>query len=101
MALALCPLLGKQEPGLDGLSEPNLISQDGSLREGAPKRKDGRFNLVGVQIHLGLGIRQNRGELLHAVRRAAAGELVGQVFGVVIRHRFFLSRNQARSRTSQ
>jgi hypothetical protein len=46
--------LREEQPGLDGLAETDLVGQDRPLREWALKREKRGFDLVGVQIYLGI-----------------------------------------------
>ena len=79
--LPLRPSLRKDKTRLDGLAQANLVGQQRALRKRRVESEQRRVHLVRIQIHLRAGNRA--GELLHAVRRAALGQLVGEVLGVV------------------
>ena len=81
-ALSFGPVLGEQEPGLDGLAQPDFVGQDRTLREGAAEGEECGLDLMGIQIDLGIG--QHRRELLDAVGGTAFGELVGKILGVKV-----------------
>ena len=81
-ALALGPLLGKEQPRFDGLPEPHLIGEDRPLRERALEGEEGGFDLMRVEIHLRVG--EHRGQFLDAIRGAAPSQLVGEVLRVVV-----------------
>lgn len=72
----LRPLLGEQQPRLNGLAEANLISKNCTLREGRPKREQRGVDLVRIEIHL--GVRERCGKFLDAVRRAAQAQFVSE-----------------------
>lgn len=92
-APALDPLLGVQQPDLDGLPHPDLVGQDGTHREGALERERGGCDEMGAEVHL--RIRQSRSQLHHTVRGAAPGELMSQVVGVEVGHPSFQHETKA------
>ena len=53
-ALTLCPVLADDDPGLDRLTEANLVSQDHSICERGLQREQCRVHLVGFGLHLGI-----------------------------------------------
>ena len=79
--LALRPLLRKHQAGLDGLAQAHFVGQQRAFGKRRVEGEQGRIDLMRVQIDL--RIHQRTGQLLDAIRRAAAGQLVGEVFGVV------------------
>src|SRR4051812_21994580 len=80
LAFSLGPPLRKQETSLDSLSESNLIGQDRAPRERIAEGEKSGFNLVGIEIDL--GVREYASQHLHAVRRTAFGQLMRKVFCV-------------------
>ena len=79
---ALRPFLGQHESRFNGLSQTNLIRKQRALRQRGLECEESGIDLVGIQIDL--CIRERRRELLDAIGRAAARELVGEVLGVVV-----------------
>jgi hypothetical protein len=79
--LSLRPSLRKDETRLDGLSQSDFIRQHRTFRKGRIKGKESSVNLVRIQINLRAGNRTR--ELLDTVRRAALGQLIDEVFGVI------------------
>ncbi|SPT75018.1 Uncharacterised protein [Arcanobacterium haemolyticum] len=53
-ALALCPVLADDDPGLDRLTQADLVSQDHSVRERGLQREQGCIDLVGFGLDLGI-----------------------------------------------
>lgn len=53
--LSLGPLLRQKKAGLNRFPQTHLVRQDRAFREGATKGKKRRFDLVRVQIDLGIG----------------------------------------------
>lgn len=87
--LPLCPSLREDQARLDGLAQADLIRQQRPLRQGRIKGKQGSFDLMRIEVYL--GIDQCPGEPLRAVGGAPFGQLVSEVFGVVVAA-LFLSR---------
>lgn len=54
LALALCPVLAKHKPGLDGFAEAHFIGQNNSFGEGRAQGEQGCLNLMGVEINAGI-----------------------------------------------
>ena len=79
--LSLGPFLRQHQPGLDGLAEADLVGQQRAFGERRAESEQRRVDLMRIQIDL--RVDQRRRELLHAVGRAAARQLVGEVLGVV------------------
>ena len=52
--LALCPALGYHQTSLDGFAQAHFVGQDDPFGQRAVKGKQGRFDLVGIQVHLGI-----------------------------------------------
>lgn len=80
--LAFGPALRDDHARFDSLPQPDFVGQDGAFRQRRLEREQRRIHLVGIQVHL--RINQCAGELLQAVRRTAFGQLVGEVFRVII-----------------
>ncbi len=53
-AFPFSPYLGKNDTGLDSLTQTNFISQDRSTGEWRSERKQGCINLMGIQVNLGI-----------------------------------------------
>ena len=79
---ALGPLLRQEQPSLNRLPQPHFVGENRALGERAAEGEERRLNLVGVEIDL--RVSKNRRELLDAARRAALGDLVGEVLGVEV-----------------
>ncbi len=80
--LALRPLLREHQARLDGFAQAHFVGQQRALRERRSESKQGSIDLMRIQIDL--RVNERRSELLDAVRREAAGQLVGEVLGVVV-----------------
>jgi hypothetical protein len=81
-ALALGPFLGHDQACLDGFSQAHFVRQNGAFGQWGLERKEGGLDLMRVQVDL--CIHQCTSELLKAIGSAALGQLVGEIFGVVI-----------------
>ena len=52
--LAFGPVLAKHQPGLNGFSQSDFIAKNNALGERRPQGKQGRIDLMGIQIHTGV-----------------------------------------------
>src|SRR5450756_335526 len=79
---AVGPRVDRLARGGNRLPWPHLVGEDGALGERAAEGEQRRLDLMGVEIDLRVG--KYGCELLDAVRRAALGDLVGEVLGVEV-----------------
>ena len=80
---ALGPFLRKDQSGFDGFAESYFISEQCTLRK--RRRESEERGVYLVRIEIDLCVDERGRELLHAVGRVATGQLVGEVFCVVVR----------------
>ena len=74
------PLLGNHESRFDGLAKADFIGQQRAFGKRRLERKKRRIDLMRIEINLGLPPPQRA---FQAVGRAALGQLVSEIFGVV------------------
>jgi len=82
-AFALRPSLGEDKPCLNSLAQAHFIRENSAFGKRRLEREQCRFDLVWIQVDLRVYKRTR--ELLNTVRGAALGQLVGEIFCVVIR----------------
>lgn len=82
-AASFGPTLDDQEPRLDGLAQTHFVGQNRPPGEWITKRKQGCFDLVRVEIDLGVG--ENRRQPFDAVGCTTPRQFVGDVFRVIRR----------------
>ena len=75
------PILAEHQAGLDGLAQADLIGEQNALRQGTSQGEGSGVDLMRVQVHA--GIEQRHRQTICPARCMLAGELVGEVFGVV------------------
>ncbi len=80
--LSLRPSLRKENSGLDRFSETDLVGEERAIGKRGIESKKRGIDLVWIQVHL--SARHSSGELANAVGRPAPGELVSEIFGLVI-----------------
>ena len=69
--LAFGPFLREDQARLDGLAQANFVRQQRTPRQRGAEGEQRGFDLVGVQIDL--GVNERAGELLDAIGRASLG----------------------------
>ena len=79
--LAFGPFLRDDQARLDGLAQTDLICQHRPLRQWRMKGEQSGFDLVRIQIDL--GVNQRAGQLLDAIGRAPLGQFMSEILGVV------------------
>jgi hypothetical protein len=72
--LPFSPFLREHESGFNGLTESNLIGEERAFRKRRPKSEQGRFDLMRIQINL--GIDEGTSELFDAVGGTSFGEFM-------------------------
>jgi hypothetical protein len=83
-ALAFRPSLRNHEAGLDRLAESDLIGEERAFRKRRGESEERRIDLMRIEVDLGAG--DGSGQTLGTVRRAALGELMRDIFRVIIRY---------------
>ena len=81
-AFPLRPLLGNNQTCLNRFSQSYLIGEDRPTGQRRPKSEKRSIDLMRIEIHLSACYRPR--QFFYAVRRATAGQLVGEVFGLVV-----------------
>jgi hypothetical protein len=81
-ALSLRPFLRNHQPGFDGFAQADFVSEERSFGKRGVECEKRRVHLMRIQIDLSAG--HGTGELFDAVGRAAFGQLVCEIFGVVV-----------------
>lgn len=77
-ALPFRPLLRQQQSGFNGLPEPDFVGENRPVRKRILESEQGGFDLMRVQIDLGIG--QRPGKLFDAVGRTLFGQIVCEEF---------------------
>jgi len=83
--LALGPELGQHQARLDGLAEPHLVGQDDASGERVAAGEQRRFDLVRIQVDLGVDERRAQG--CDAVGVRPPGQLPGEELCLMRRKR--------------
>ena len=81
-AFAFSPVLADYDPGLDGFTQANLVSQDHARGEGGAQSEQCRVHLVGFRFDL--GVKEQPRQFAHVIARVGAIQLVGVELGLVI-----------------
>ena len=81
-ALALGPTLRNYQSCFDGFTKPNLVGQKCAFGQWRSERKECRINLMRIHIHLRACNCDSK--LLATVRGAAACQVTGNIFRMII-----------------
>jgi hypothetical protein len=81
-AAAFGPKLREHEASFDGLSQADLVGQDNTTGQGVPAGKQRRFDLMRIQIDL--GIDQGVAKRLDGIPGRAPGQLPGEELALVV-----------------
>lgn len=85
-APVLGPALRDDQAGFDRLSQPNLVCKQHAVGDRGREGKEGRINLMRVEVYASGGERPGKSVVRHALKRQAMGQILAVVGGVG-RHR--------------